>query len=65
MEVVPPVLPNIDPSLVTQRRKLNAVYEKRLTEKNNFKNYKMGLQIDAKPKTCGDKRVGTFGNYSI
>lgn len=55
----------IDPGMVSQRRKLNSFHEKRLAEKSHFKNYKMGQEIDKSPKAVGDKRVGSFGNYSI
>ena len=61
-----PVNLNLNQGLVKQRTRLNAVYEKKLVEKSNFKNYKMGQEIDSHmPLTCGDKRVGSFGNYSI
>ena len=61
--------------MVSERRKLNSVHEKKLVEKNNFKNYKMGQEIDEGlnttidksdgEKSVGDKRIGSFGDYSI
>ena len=61
--------------MVSERRKLNSVHEKKLEEKSNFKNYKMGQEIDEGlnttkeksdgEKNVGDKRIGSFGDYSI
>jgi hypothetical protein len=66
---------NLNQSMVSERRKLNSVHVKKLVEKSNFKNYKMGQEIDESPstsgeksvkdKTAGDKRIGSFGDYSI
>jgi hypothetical protein len=61
--------------MVSERRKLNSVHEKKLEEKSKFKNYKMGQEIEDSPSTggdksveeknVGDKRLGSFGDYSI
>jgi hypothetical protein len=51
--------------MVSERRKLNSVHEKKLEEKSKFKNYKMGQEIDDNSvstggdKSVGDKSVGT------
>jgi hypothetical protein len=36
------ISPSMDPKKRFEHRKPNAVYEKKLTELSNFKNYKMG-----------------------